>query len=238
MKKDKLKKLNPYITLLFIIVEVIVYAIFIWKDITSLDDTTAYKFFAICLCFAFSLYNILNHETDGIILSCALFFTIISDLITLVIDDYYVLGVSCFIIVQSIYMLRITLYNGKPLYKTIIVRVLIISAVLIGLIIAESFDSLTFVSAIYFSMLLINSIESVFIRNKSFYHLIFCIGLWLFVCCDISVGLYNIPDVLGVTISYSTYDIIGTLMWAFYLPSQVLIVLSANDEKYSPLKLK
>ena len=135
-------------------------------------------------------------------------------------------------------MLRIALYNEKPLYKTIIVRVLIILAVVIGLFITESLDSLTFVSAIYFLMLLINSIESFFIRNKSFYHLIFCIGLWLLVCCDISVGLYNITDVLGVTISYSTYDIIGTLMWAFYLPSQVLIVLSANDEKYSPLKLK
>ena len=238
MKKDKLKKLHPYITLLFIIIEVIVYAIFIWKDITSLDDTTAYKFFAICLCFVFSLYNILNHTIDGIILSCALFFTVISDLITLVIDDYYVLGVSCFIIVQSIYMLRIALYSKKPLYKTIIVRFLIISAVLIGLIIAESFDPLTFVSAIYFSMLLINSIESVFIRKMSFYHLIFCIGLWLFVCCDISVGLYNITDVLGIAISNSAYDFVANSMWAFYLPSQVLIVLSANDQKYCPLKLK
>ena len=47
MKKDKLKKLNPYITLLFIIIEVIVYSIFVLKDITSLDYTTSYKIFSI-----------------------------------------------------------------------------------------------------------------------------------------------------------------------------------------------
>ncbi|MCD7840176.1 MAG: hypothetical protein LUG46_06045, partial [Erysipelotrichaceae bacterium] len=71
---------------------------------------------------------------------------------------------------------------------------------------------------IYFPQLLINTM----IAWKDYKNIgfIFTIGLTLFVCCDICVGLFNITDI-GLVHEFTR---IG--MWLFYLPSQVLIVLS------------
>lgn len=56
---------------------------------------------------------------------------------------------------------------------------------------------------------------------------IFAVGLILFICCDICVGLWNLypppPRLLR------EFAQVG--MWFFYLPSQVLIVLSQELEK-------
>ena len=50
----------------------------------------------------------------------------------------------------------------------------------------------------------------------------FAIGLLLFTCCDICVGAWNLGLLPGFTR-------IG--MWLFYLPSQVLIVLSQEERE-------
>ena len=57
----------------------------------------------------------------------------------------------------------------------------------------------------------------------------FLIGLVLFLLCDINVMIYNMDGFVNVSSSF--YHMLKSssviLMWAFYLPSQVLIVLSA-----------
>lgn len=56
----------------------------------------------------------------------------------------------------------------------------------------------------------------------------FLIGLVLFLLCDINVLLFNLSSYINVSSqTYAVLQIASTvLMWAFYLPSQVLIVLS------------
>ena len=56
----------------------------------------------------------------------------------------------------------------------------------------------------------------------------FLIGLILFLLCDINVLLFNLSAYINVSSEmYAVLQIASTvLMWAFYLPSQVLIVLS------------
>ena len=51
------------------------------------------------------------------------------------------------------------------------------------------------------------------------------LGLLLFVGCDVCVGLHNLA---GLPVPLSAFAQVG--MWLFYLPSQVLIVLSIPKE--------
>ena len=220
-----MKNLNHYINkktadrlviAVFVILQTILYSIFTWQDFTNGSDTTVLKYLAICLC---------------------LLFTVLSDTFTLLINDFFTLGVSLFIPAQLLYGLRMRFWAGKPLYKSIIARLCVIITVVLGVLIADIFYGLTVVTAIYFSMLIYNAIESIFFA-KTPSKIIFCIGLWLFICCDVCVGLYNLGDVLGVAISKQIYDFASIMMWGFYLPSQVLIVTSIDKQNACRLTLK
>ena len=52
----------------------------------------------------------------------------------------------------------------------------------------------------------------------------FAVGLILFWCCDVCVGIFNISA--GLPALKSIGENCGFLIWIFYLPSQVLLVLS------------
>ena len=50
----------------------------------------------------------------------------------------------------------------------------------------------------------------------------FAVGLGLFFLCDLCVGLHNLPQ-------NALSGFASLAMWAFYLPGQVLIVLSTDS---------
>ncbi len=241
-----MKNLNHYINkktadrlviAVFVILQTFFYSIFTWQDFTNGSDTTILKYLAICLCLLFTVYKLTFSSIDGLLVFLALSFTVSSDTFTLLINDFFTLGVSLFIPAQLLYGLRMRFWAGKPLYKSIIARLCVIITVVLGVLIADIFDGLTVVTAIYFSMLIYNAIESIFFA-KTPKKIAFCIGLWLFICCDVCVGLYNLGDVLGVAISKQIYDFASVMMWGFYLPSQVLIVTSIDKQKVCRLTLK
>ena len=226
---NKNKTADIYITAVFILAEAILYMIFMWIDWTSEIDTTYYKFISICLCLSFAIYSAFSLQAEGIFTLIALAFTVASDLFMLVLDKHYTLAVCLFIPVQLLYWLRIRISTKKPCYMSIIARFCMILAILIALYAMDGLELLTAMTAIYFSMLLCNAIESCFYA-KSLDKLLFCIGLWLFVLCDVCVGLFNIGDVLGVSLSPEFFYTVSVLMWGFYLPSQVLIVTSLKGK--------
>ena len=53
----------------------------------------------------------------------------------------------------------------------------------------------------------------------------FALGLTLFLCCDVCVGIFQSPGLLPPALE--AFASLG--MWLFYLPGQVLIVLSGRD---------
>ncbi len=61
--------------------------------------------------------------------------------------------------------------------------------------------------------------------------LIFSLGLILFVCCDICVGFNNLAAYLPVDGLEGVLKFAAVGMWAFYLPSQVMISLSGNFDR-------
>lgn len=209
------------LTIIFIVL-ILIMSIFIdVVDISNIKlDTTLIKYSGIILCFIYSTMNI--NKTKKSLISLALFFTLIADLFLLVLDKYYEIGVGVFIIVQIIYL--IYLADLSKIYKDIILRAIIYLIILIVLLIIKENALVTYLSAFYFINLICNIIKSFSKKND---YLILSIGLLLFSCCDICVGLYNIL--------YEMYDSSGIInlvyhitcygMWFFYLPSQGLIAL-------------
>ena len=194
---------------LFITLEILIYITFMTLDILKIDFHQDYlKYLGVVLCLVYA-----SLEAKNIFLV-----TLIADYFLLIRDDHYITGVIIFIVVQVLYFFYLRKLNIKNYYP---LRMILC---LIGLI-AVSFimpSPLNYLTIVYFSQLLCSSIEVTL--NKK--HNLLALGLCLFVCCDICVGLHNL-------LPYSHLVSLG--QWFFYLPSQVLIALSSNGDFYNLL---
>lgn len=176
--------------------------------------STALKYASILLCLFASLSGISGK--DGKYVASALALTVCADLFLLVLDNFYAVGVAFFCPVQIIYALRLRrMRAGKTALRALLF------AAMLAIVCAVQPSALNILSAFYFSQLVCNAIEAAGAKNR-----LFSVGLLLFVCCDICVGLCNIT--FPFPASDAVFPIIRILMWAFYLPSQVLIVLSSQ----------
>lgn len=216
---------------LFLVTEALLYIAFLYCDIVGYSSvSTALKYTALLLCLLFSFDSITEKsEKDSRLVCIALTFTAMADLFLLVLNRWYAVGVAFFCPVQILYALRLRRLKNKhiPLWP----RILLSGGAIIAVVLWKSLDPLTLLVCIYFPQLVCNAVESLFQLTTSQTKL-FALGLWLFLGCDICVGLNNMSLYIPVTGSFlMTFVQIG--MWAFYLPSQVLIVLSASRRLHS-----
>jgi hypothetical protein len=187
--------------------------LFLFLDLTGIADSTYVKFAAICLCCLFALTG--ARSLDARLVAVALCFTVGADWFLLVRNTHYLLGVGLFTVVQLLYAARLYLLRGRRLCPWgLALRGLGLAA---GLI-AARFDPLTGASLFYFCSLATNALEAAALGTQE---RTFAWGLLLFVCCDLCVGGWNLGLLPGFT---------RVGMWLFYLPSQVLIVLSAHPK--------
>ena len=230
---------------LFPVLAWVLWVIFLFLDITNRADSTRVKFAAICLCCVTALLG--AKTSDGKLVTLALCFTVAADWFLLVLDAHYAFGIGLFIVVQFLYAYRLYLQRGKraSLFGLgLRVSLLLFSLALLVffLFFALEFQSwregpprviptplqLTWqmlrllLPLFYFFNLVANTFEALSLGQTQRR---FAVGLLLFVCCDVCVGLWNAGLFPGFTR-------IG--MWLFYLPSQVLIVLSQEHEKGVP----
>ena len=84
------------------------------------------------------------------------------------------------------------------------------------------FIPLNALALVYFPELVCNAAAALSLGRRG---RMFGLGLLLFVGCDVCVGLHNLA---GLPAPLSAFAQVG--MWLFYLPSQVLIVLSIPKE--------
>ena len=180
------------------------------------------KYLSILLCFCFVLGT--GQGRDGLLMKTALGFTLLADLFLLVLDRWYLIGVACFCVVQLLYLTRIAGLQPEKLPLRLALRVLL---ALFALMIAwglGALDGLTALSLFYFSQLICNALESLSL-GAPFRG--FALGLFLFLGCDLCVGLQNLsawfPAAGGPLVEFARVG-----MWLFYLPSQVLISLSVK----------
>lgn len=227
-----LNKINlnvkSFITYVFILIEVVLYALLLAGDILTCYDTVLIKYTSIILCLIYSVVFIFYSKLDAILTSLALVFTLISDYFLLVLNNHFILGLTTFIIAQSFYFIRICFINKKVNLISILVRVFLPIIVCIILKLNDLLDLLTGLCAFYFIMLLVNATESSFLIKLDRRYILFFIGLILFIGCDVCVGLFNFSSVLNINIPNGLMDFVTISMWGFYLPSQTLIALSVK----------
>ena len=86
--------------------------------------------------------------------------------------------------------------------------------------------ALNLLAALYFVNFLVNACQSLTLRSER----LFAAGLWLFLLCDVCVGLRNQPSLLPGLAGAAQAG-----MWLFYLPGQVLLVRGFYTVQIGPL---
>lgn len=201
--------------------EIALYTAFLIGDLTLAYDTTWLKYAAICLIALAALLNCAPGDRN--LMAAALCLTALADLFLLVLDRQYALGILLFVIVQLLYALRLTrLHNGSPQRASLIRS----PALLIFLAVWLSVDLTSALAAGYITLFAVNLLHAVrcAAASRDRCTILFALGLGLFFCCDLCVGLFQISS--GAVWSFARVG-----MWAFYLPGQILILCSAFETK-------
>ena len=140
-------------------------------------------------------------------------------------DRWYVAGVASFCVVQLLYLARIHRAGSRPLALRLMLRVGLAAVLLLAAGWLGGLNPLTGLTLVYFSQLAANAAASLSLGRRV---LLFSVGLLLFICCDLCVGLHNLASVLPAAPVGALLPFAQVGMWLFYLPSQVLITLSAG----------
>lgn len=221
---------------LFIGAELLIYLLFMARDMSGNADTTKLKYASVLLCFVFSLLWEKSNLKDNAIVSAAFVFTLIADVFLLLKNDKYEAGIISFLAVHSLYLIRLALIarnfkscdnstekvNIKAFRFINIVRVgvMILLPLVIYLFLNDYFTATNILAGECYCMLISNAaLCFCFLKNKKMRF--FGIALILFALCDFCVGAFNIFSHGFI------YDFSSVMMWGFYLPSQVLICLSS-----------
>ena len=212
---------------IFVGIEAILYIAFLWIDmfVPNRTDISIYlKYTGIVLCFFYTLLFLGKEEEkrDTNQLQLIMLFTMISDTFLLLVGNYAA-GMTTFLIAQLLHRFR--LRNGKPKRLQYIVFPGFLILVILR-VSGVTLDYVLIVAVFYFLCMLSNAGYSLLHREN----LVYTVGLILFLCCDINVGLNNVASYINVpeSLNFFVEHVVSVLMWFFYLPSQVLIALSAR----------
>ena len=196
------------------------YAVFLALDLTGRSDgAVPVKYGGVLLCLLFALICALRGGDRLIPLALAL--TAGADWFLLVRNDTYAVGIALFLCVQTVYYLRLRRGGVTGAYP---LRAGLALGLGLGLYALRLASPLNLLAVLYFSQLLSNPVLAW--TQKGRRPRVFAAGLTLFVGCDLCVGLFNV-----LSAGHPLYPAVSVGMWLFYLPSQVLIALSALPEK-------
>ena len=201
----------------FIAVQAVLYASFLWLDMSGAGGSKWIKYASIVLCLGFSAF--LSARGGEKLVTAAMGFTLAADTFLLLLDTAYVAGVALFCAVQALYFVRIYRLNGRRAWLP--ARLALLLAATAALWMADMLSPLNLLAALYFTAFVCNAAQSLSVKNAPF-----SVGLMLFLCCDICVGVHNAPELFPAGLV--SFTDIG--MWLFYLPSQVLITLSGRKD--------
>ena len=194
--------------------ETILYLTFLGMDIFGIGYTTPIKFVSILLL----TLSVLDFREKTV--SVALIFTAVADLFLLVLDRWYAAGVLCFILVQIFYAARLQKESGPSVLSFLLPAAA-------GLLVYTSygFGLTEALAGAYIALFAVNLLRACLLAKRSPERrwILFAAGLALFFCCDLCVGLHNMPGIGGPALQRFA----SVAMWGFYLPGQVLIRTSA-----------
>ena len=182
---------------------------------------------AILLCTILAAYHFYRlgpeRKSDGKkLIGYALFTTCAADLFMSLLE-IFIPGVIFFCLVQIIYALYL-----RPTAKSLTVRAVLLAVSLTALYITGKLDLTNALGVLDLTLILVNVIIA-WTPSRAGTPLLFRIGMILFLCGDFAIAF---RDLTQGDISF----IIDLSVWAFYIPSQVLIMLAylgCDDKKKS-----
>lgn len=211
---------SRHILALFLVLELLLYTAFLIWDLTvGGPGSNPIKFAGILLCLIYSLY--LTYLGGSRLVSAALALTVLADVFLLLLNAHYALGVFLFCLVQGLYFLRIFYWNGGISSWGLRLALFLLSLVVLRRL--DLLIPLNILALFYFSNFLCNALASLGCPGRNMR--LFSVGLWLFLCCDLCVGLFQNPQFVSPAVN----EWVRVGMWLFYLPAQVLIVLSGAN---------
>lgn len=205
----------------FLALEGGLYVLFLLQDLSLLGgDSMKVKYLSILLCLTFSAWGALWGGAG--LITAALALTAGADWFLLVLNRHYLAGVGLFCLVQGLYLVHIRRERGSwGWWPGRLVLWAGAAAVLYRLGLLEP---LTALAALYIANFFWNILDSLPLGRGR----LFVLGLVLFFCCDLCVGVHNAPGLFPAGLT--AFARVG--MWLFYLPAQVLITLSGLPEEF------
>ena len=183
--------------------------------------TLKFAFVAGCLVLAGLTYFRCHCRRDWAWLVVGLGFTVGADYF-LVLHNEHLAGVAVFCFVHVCYILR---RIGDSVKKAVA------AFAVVGVLVAVAFfnGSVIMLGAVYASLFVANIVINLKTRLPKLNWALTLAGLVLFALCDINVLLFNLPRYFDV--AHGISNVVFPLIWVFYLPSQLLLAISALDFK-------
>ena len=206
---------------LFLAAEGALYAAFLTLDLLDAYSTLSagLKYASIVLVLLAGLTAL--RTRDGKTVAAALALTAAADVFLLLLDRHYAAGVLLFLGVQAVYTCRLCALGGTNHTLHLTARAMLagFAAFFAGARLGR-LEMLAGAYIVWFFMNLAHSAAlAAQMRTKRTVR--FAAGLALFFLCDLCVGVHNLPP--NTLSSFAS-----VAMWMFYLPGQVLIVLSTD----------
>lgn len=225
-RKSGFREIKIWMTA-FLLAEGILYAVILIREAKG-ADVPALRYLSVVIAFAaaFFLWFIRRTKEQAFLL-VAMVFTAAADVFLVLLDRFYELAVGLFFIAQCLHAFRIGIGAGKKPAKSVAFRIAASALGLVFLFLFRQCSLLMMLGVFYAAELCFNWIDSGLAIRREPRFLLSFIGFFLFILCDLTVGLNGVGH--GFGIPDSVIGLSANLTWVFYLPSQVLIVLSACD---------
>lgn len=214
--------LNRTGIVLFALTEAVLFG-FSQSGMTKRVDSMHYLCIVLCLVFAvgYAFGNKPVGRSRGCIL-LGLLSTVIADYFLIIANNQYEYGVFLFFFTQFCYALFLTARWEKiEKCRRFTVRTIIAAMVTVAAVFVIKQFSILLLEVCFYVIYFIGNVRIAVLQFAK--HRLFSTGLLLFFCCDICVGLTNL-DVVGVENPLTT--LCFSLIWVFYIPSQVCIAFS------------
>jgi len=209
--------LNRKLAAVFIIIEALLYAAFLTQDIAGINlGGSVLKYISILLCLVFAAVCAFRGGDKFVF--PALILTALADLFLLVLNRHFIVGVLIFLGAQTVYLIRLRFTFSKRFTLLRIALPVLIAVLMFAL---KMGTVLNLLAGLYFSQLVVNALQAWTAKGRRWR--VFAIGLTLFIGCDLCVAIFNTQALFPAALV--SFAEVG--MWLFYLPSQVLIALSA-----------
>ncbi len=213
--------------------------IFLTIDVYRIDfvlSSSIIKFISILFCLLISIISnpLYKQSRDIFLLQLGLIFTVMADYIFLIQGQYFSLAITFFSISQIIYILRYLEDNSfeRIINLGIVYLVINISYMTLGRVYEIEYPIFI---GLFYAICLILSVYGALERYRAnryeYTNRLILLGMLLFLLCDINVGLnYILGEIRQGGPNLNLIQSISSIsIWAYYLPSQILLSLSGSN---------